>query len=742
VLPVEGESDPLVANGLGSPLCHGGLSGEALPPPVLRHCETSGFAASAVPTGNYSLDVHIEAGFLGLGGGALLSAIQDLFVVPIWTAVVWSVHTMVSLAELGFTLDLLEGPALGALGRTLLAMQRRLTWPLMGAALAVAAVIAAHGGIVRRRITQTTGELVAMAVMIAAGSWAIADPVGTVGSLSALSDKAAVGLFSLPTSGSGRSTGATLADNLADLFAAAIEGPWCYLEFGAVDWCRDPARLDPRLRRAALAIAAAADGAACGGGAHRGCTGPASTRARSARLLREARTNGLLFLALPANGPDRNSISAPGSLLHTLCQSYEATSCSGPTASQAEFRTDAGTWPRVAGVLLIAAGVLGMLVVVGSIVARLLTAGVVCLLLLLLAPALVLFPALGERGRAVFARWALELFGTVVAKVSCSFLLGVLLAVSGVLQQLDGLGWWTQWLLSAAFWWSAFARRRALLGLAGLAGGRQRGAGHRPLRVVRDALDLRRAASSAWERRENWPPPQADEPAGLPTSPPLPSEPAVPEPDRAAATLLERDQRDARGHLRADGPVAAALEQGREQLQRIDDALAAAHREGRGRRIAELVHRRRRVQASIAATEGALASARATAGAEARSSRGDGWGWRSEQLDERADFLDEQASLSPRAREHAALAILAGHHREEYERLSPSQQLAVRATVDRELAARPAPPFGEREPEQPPAGDGLDGLPRGVPDPMESPVMRDIWAVIEGRKKLIGFSNL
>ena len=32
----------------------------------------------------------------------------------------------------------------------------------------------------------------------------------------------------------------------AAIFATAIQGPWCYLEFGDVDWCREPAA--PRRR--------------------------------------------------------------------------------------------------------------------------------------------------------------------------------------------------------------------------------------------------------------------------------------------------------------------------------------------------------------------------------------------------------------------------------------------------------------------------------------------------------------
>ena len=57
----------------------------------------------------------------------------------------------------------------------------------------------------------------------------------------------------------------------------------------------------------------------------------------TSQLLREAQTNGAIFLALAPNGPARNSINEEGSLLRTLCGSDEATNCRGDTAAEAEF---------------------------------------------------------------------------------------------------------------------------------------------------------------------------------------------------------------------------------------------------------------------------------------------------------------------------------------------------------------------------------------------------------------------
>jgi hypothetical protein len=256
---------------------------------------------------------------------------------------------------------------------------------------------------------------------------------------------------------------------MRSLYRASIETPWCYMEFGNVGWCADPSRLEGRLRAAAMALVS-----------HGSAHGAAS--AQAAELVRSAGTNGALFLAFPANGPARNSINDEGSLLRAICQSEEATKCRGPAASEAQFRTDGGTFPRVLGLLAIAVGVLGMALLFGALALRLLAAAFLALFLLLLAPFAVLAPALGDGGRAVFAGWATRLLGAVVSKLLFSFVLGALLSMQRILVSLAVFGWWTQWLLLTAFWWTVFLKRHqaaAILQSAGRGGGggRERGGG-------------------------------------------------------------------------------------------------------------------------------------------------------------------------------------------------------------------------------------------------------------------------
>jgi hypothetical protein len=470
----ETETDPLVSNGLGSPLCKGILGGGELSNANRRNCETAGFVAATAPTGNYGLDVHIDTGLLGgFSSAGLLATVQDLVVSPVWMALVWAVHALVVMLEWAFTIDLLDAASADGVGSGLRRAQAAVTEPWLPLVLAIASVLALYNGLIRRRVAETLGQALLALAMTILGIWIAVDPSGTVGAVAGWGNKASLGTLAVTAQGTPASGGRALAASMAGVFAAAIEVPWCYLEFGDVGWCRSPARMDPRLHAAGLVIASRELArVGCKPGAEpSGCVRPGSEQAKalehSSVLLRIAPSNGAIFLALPANGPARNSINEQSSLLRVMCQSSEATHCHGSMAAQAEFRTNGGTWKRVAGLLLIVAGVTGMLLLLGFIALRLLGAAIFSLLLLLLAPAATLAPALGESGRMVFRRWAGLLLGAVVSKLLFSFLLGVVLAVLAILADLEALGWWTQWILMSAFWWGAFVRRHQLLEVAG-----------------------------------------------------------------------------------------------------------------------------------------------------------------------------------------------------------------------------------------------------------------------------------
>ena len=366
----------------------------------------------------------------------------------------------------------------------------------------------------------------------------------------------------------------------------------------------------------------------------------------SSELLRDAQSNGAVFLALPANGAARNAINEGGSLLRVICQSSDATKCRGPAAAQAEFRTNGGTWARVGGLLLIAVGLLGMLLLLGFIALRLLAASLFSLLYLMLAPAVVLAPALGESGRAAFRNWGARLLGAVISKLLFSFLLGVVLAILAILASLEALGWWTQWLLMSAFWWGAFARRHQLLDTAGGAlehrqVGRQRTGGQR----MSDALDSPRKAIDGARSVKRRLTKRASDPDRRRRLAQAGRERAKASSDDQSLRTLEHEQREAHAHVDAIPQAQERLSAMRSQLGRVRREHGRALTGGDSRRAAELAHRAQRIEGDIERERHELKVARGALGKEARTARGARRATGPEQLQAKGRFLDAQAAL-------------------------------------------------------------------------------------------------
>lgn len=703
--------DSLVDNGLGSPLCDG-RAGVELSSASERNCRNSGFEAAQAPTGDYAFDVHINTGVTNWGN-YLSASVQDAAQWG-WMLLVAIVHGVIVMLEWCYTVDLLESSAMRGVTSGLRETQATFTQPWLVLALAVAAVLAAYHGIVRRQVAETLGQVVLMGVMMLGGFWVIINPLGTVGALGAWASEASLGTLGAVASGTPDRPERTLADNMGSVFNAAIGGPWCYLEFGKVRWCSDPTQLDSRLHTAALQIAAKRQ---------------AKIGSDSAEMLRSARTNGELFLALPANEAARNSINESGSLFNVLCGGSEEP-CQGPTAKQAEFRTQRGTAARVIGLFLIWIGVLGMVLLLGHIALYLLGAAIASLFLLLLAPGAVIAPALGDGGRAVFKRWAARLLGAVSAKLIYSFLLGVVLLMQRTLLSLSVFGWWAQWLLVSAMWWGLFLKRKQVLGFAHGTQPGSRGHGIGGLRLasrLMAARELGRVGGMV-RRKLSPPPPNAEKRQQIATAA---RERAKALEDKQVGTSLEHDYREAQARVQNAPAIHASI--GAKQTQLADmqsehaAAQAKAEEASRARKAAltdrkvyssldrkraaarfddeEKSERQRvatlkagmdRLQGEIAGEQNSLTAARQTVDDGDRTKRVSGRVYSSEQREQRAKFLDAQAALPDggragpdgKQRNYAGMASLVGYSRREFEGLDAGRQQAARLEIDRELALR------------------------------------------------------
>jgi hypothetical protein len=674
---------------------------------------------AVAPLEHYQLDVHIDSGVLGFATAAL---IPDLIVEPVWMAIVWLTHVAVVALEWCFSLDLLGSGTLAPVARGLQAMRDALTTPWLATVLAIAAVAVLYNGIVRRRVVDTLGQLALLLAMMASGLWVIADPTGTVGAASRLVNEASLGALGAAATGDPSHPVRSLDDALGTLFDVSVTGPWCYLEFGDVGWCRDSSALDPSLLAAARQVVARdrVDAAS-------------ATQRRAVQIeadeVAAARTNGDLVLALPANGPRRNSINADAtspSLLRTLCGGDTATSCPAATGPQAEFRTQKGTPARIGGLLLIAIGAAGMFALIGFVCLRLLGAALLALLYLLLAPVVVLAPALGDAGRDVFRRWSIRLVGAVLAKLVYSVFLGVVLLMVRILSSLGALGWWTQWLLFAVFWWLVFNNRHRVLEnvIHERAEPTRRASLANRLFATRQALKLaappakllRGAARRAGERLRQLPGRVLDQPLRRPGFDPSTTL------SRQVAGTLERDHDHAVATLARSPALELELGELRARRDRLQRERRAARTAGDRRRTVSLLRREHDVESQIQAGERRLAAARAAVPPGEERRRRTGVVHDAEQRTRRAELLDREAALRPRLaraddkrrgrRDYAGLAPMFGREPGAYERLPDDERRRAEVEIDRMLEHR-------RSLTHPPTPRRLIGLPERetAPDP-------------------------
>jgi hypothetical protein len=691
--PPSGE-DTLTGNGLGSPLCSAPAQ---LPGSARQNCETADFIAASDPTGDYAFDVNINTG-IGDVSNDLDVTIQNLARSG-WMAFVTVAHGLIVMFEWCYSLNLLSGALLVEITRALHNSRLMFTEPWLAFVLSIASVLAVYHGLIRRRVVETLGQALAMLAMMAGGLWVIADPAGTVGALERWTNQASLGTLAVVASGTPSRPERTLASDMQTLFAGAVAGPWCFLEFGEVEWCRSPGALDSRLRSAALVIARREQSqSGCSSLCGSNSSAKDRTLAASAILLRAAQTNAQLFLALPANEAQRNSVTTEGALLNVLCGGGKsADKCSGPTAAQAEFRSEKGTEPRVIGLALIWAGGLGMLLLFGFIASRLLMAALYTLFYLLLAPAAVLAPAFGDGGRSAFRTWAMRLLEALVAKLIYSFLLGAALMMTSTLLDLSVLGWLSQWLLISAFWWTAFLKRGQMVGLIegttrGAGAGRQRSLARR----AKEALETPRTALVparwAWRRLHS----PAPNPERLQRQMQAARETTRKRAEHQVTGTLDRDHEEARARVRSASRTQARLSGRREQLQRVKRERRRALVGGDVRRAALLGVRERRIEGEIAHEQHTLNEARRTVAAAESSQRAGGSKHTREQRERRTRFLDEQAALpalgrrapNGQRRDYASLVSLVGQGREQYERSDPGRRREVRLRIDRELALR------------------------------------------------------
>jgi hypothetical protein len=428
-------ADPLRALGADSPLCSEDVGAEAR-----AACARTGALEHPHPLGNYALDSHIATGPTRIGDSlwAMLASLASLA----WVGALYALKGVLLALQWAFELDLM-GAGLADARRALLTLhERTLGSAWLEAALSVLGLWGIWRGFVQRRATETVAGLALAAVLMAGALWVIHDPSGSVGALSSGANAVSLGFLAGASDGTVARPTRSVADGSRQLFDALVLRPWCALQFGDVAWC---------LARA-----------------------PGDSVARAERWLRHApgsKERTAEYEALRSGDPEEAAqeetlgldvLDPDDADVTRQLEGYVVRPEDKGKVAMQEVDAVPG---RIGLLGLVLLAQVGALLVLGWLALQILVQAIWALLLLLGAPLLLFAPAFGEAGRAVFRRWALRLLAACVAKAIYALLLGVVLALSGVLAAIgDTLPWFAVWLLQIVFWWGLLVKRRDLLG--------------------------------------------------------------------------------------------------------------------------------------------------------------------------------------------------------------------------------------------------------------------------------------
>jgi hypothetical protein len=492
--PNDGYADPFGSLGARSPFCKragigAGASGS---------CRVSGSIAHPYPLSSYGIDVRIGFSLTKVEQN-LLGALQNVAAL-VWMGLVYLLKGVLLLLEWAFSLDLF-GDALPGTSRALRTLHERVIGePWFLAAISVAGLWGIWRGLVQRKTIQTLGGLAATVFLMVAALVVIANPSGTVGYASRLANEASLGLLSAASTGRVKQPERSFSDSMRGLYDSLVLEPWCALEFGDVEWCLRRAKKGSPLTNADVWLAFPAQsgqreslykltkGERLEGG---GLLGSGISFGDLTGSARKVATAGPLGQLLGIGNLGREALRGEDAKLSAGVRELVR-----KDPERVRMQESGGTFPRIALLALIGAGMLGAVALLLHIGIRLLLAAILSVILLLLAPAMLLAPAFGESGRSTFVAWARRLAGALAAKLVYALLLALVLVAAGAIAAL-GIGWFGTWLLQVAFWWGVLLKRKDIVGFASAGRGAIVHGGSSARRWYRDAREAGFALGAA-----------------------------------------------------------------------------------------------------------------------------------------------------------------------------------------------------------------------------------------------------
>ncbi|MGH3995369.1 MAG: hypothetical protein ACRDSN_23245, partial [Pseudonocardiaceae bacterium] len=343
--------------------------------------------------GHYTLDHHfsaVEAGVLsGIDADGVAPTIAWFLASVLWLLTSFLAYAAITLFSFAFSLDLLDGTGGGALATVSHAVQSiyRTTFgePWLVVAITLTGLWAIWHALVRRRYTETAGALGLSVVYLVIALAFVSQPERTIGEASRWTNAMSGAFLSLSSEGDVTSQARAKREAADQLFALLVYEPWVVLQFGGREHC---VRADDGDDPAPVPVRPLSPN-------------PASDSALSRRLARsdEIRTAGKVcinnrntyaprFLKYGPGSDERDQhhqALRDGDTAQAPEQDRNGYRLGPPDKPAADAMGQDGQYQRLLLALVIFAGQLGAIALLGALSVTVILAQVVVLLLLVFA---------------------------------------------------------------------------------------------------------------------------------------------------------------------------------------------------------------------------------------------------------------------------------------------------------------------------------------------------------------------
>lgn len=402
-----------------------------------RNCRGLGEPESSYPISNYAFDINADTGIDNIIGN-MQQALGEL-ANALWLGALYVLHGVFTLLGWALSLDpFADEGFLADLGLRLEGLYDLFTEPVLVLAFVALGAWVLWRGLIRREGGPAiAGTIAALGLMLLA--WVVIhEPRQTVGRVSEVGNDLSLGLI-------GASQGRPDAPRQG--YAAATEEAWrgaVYPLFATLNFS-NPAWAQAPVLRSNGTIADVLD---------ERCDDAASAACAAG----EPQQNLEVWLAFPRGSDQRER------LWDDLTDQPFREVYGDPLHIQAG-ESQAGRLPLV---VLLLAGLLGLIFLLAWLALRIFLAAGVAFLTVLMAPIVMLFPAFGETGRRAFTAWGTTLLAALLAKLLYGALLSVVLMANLLISRQVGTGAdevppLIGVLLMAGFWWTAFLKRNDVL---------------------------------------------------------------------------------------------------------------------------------------------------------------------------------------------------------------------------------------------------------------------------------------